>query len=303
MQLRAQFAHELHLFSNAGHSRPALPPRRWPARLGNPNGLACKGLHQMAVDRQHVRHRLIEADGHILPVGQHMRGHHIHLGGQHRGMAQPELPHIGVCDRHRRPLSCIAQNRRQVLGAALLAQEHLVAQHQQAHGVGVRAGQRDRPVHFLLAAHRISADPSALHHRQPQWPGQRGDAVLTVVCAVGADATGPLSHQPKVFEQVRIAELQLWVQRRVAIAPKGRVRQTGQALGRHGGPKYRHGLRQEAKQTHQQAAQPQPSARAGTCRAWRAWLVRRAQVSLRRWGCGVVHEPIRVLRPDCGPLR
>ncbi len=90
-----EFAQETHLVYATRHRVRALAPGTGPAGFADGNLLAWEGGFQPMIDVAYVGHGAIDAGGHILPIGQQMDQHHIHVR-RHFGELQPEFPYIGI---------------------------------------------------------------------------------------------------------------------------------------------------------------------------------------------------------------
>ena len=142
--------------------RPALGQPTSPITISLPAKLSATCLR---IDR-HDRRPSRAADRIVLPVRQDVHGDEIHRARQ-LAIAQPELPDIGIGDRHftlrLHARDVFAQGRRR----HFTAQQRLVADDHRAHGVGKAVGERDAGGDLVLRAVGVARHPKPEQHFQP----------------------------------------------------------------------------------------------------------------------------------------
>ena len=99
----------------------------------------------------------------------------------HLAVAQPELPDIGISDRHFHPRLDRADRRGQVNARHLPAQQHFIANHDRQNRLRELAGQPHRVVDLLTVLVRIARQPKSLENLEAMAFGYSGDLVEPVI--------------------------------------------------------------------------------------------------------------------------
>jgi hypothetical protein len=181
--------------------------------------LIAKRLVEGGVDRLH--HRLDVADRavdrlrFVFPVGQHMDGDEI---DRLRKLAilEPELPDIGVGDRHcRSGLRTFYINAHRV-GSLFPPQQHLVADDQSAHHVAVPVGQRDGLRQFDVVPDLVAAYPGAEQYLQSVLRRQLGNMVQALIHRIEPHAAGNFSQPGEIGVDALAAHPEIGQQGRFA---------------------------------------------------------------------------------------
>jgi hypothetical protein len=114
-----------------------------------------------------------------------MHGDEIDLVGE-RGIAQPELPDIGIGHRLLDPALHHADVRAQLVGRQVLAQQHLVADDHPLDGVGILVGVVDQQVHLLEVFLVVVVQPGAVPDLQPVLAGALRHRFQVLARRIGA---------------------------------------------------------------------------------------------------------------------
>ena len=272
-----EFAQIARLFQRPGTRAIALLADARPAGFADQQRLV-----KCRVDLAH--HCADVCDGHfhrlrfVLPVRQDVHGNEIDMLRE-RGVHQPELPHIGVGDRHigfaLRTLE-VALHRIRGLFAP---QQHLVADDQSAHHVAVPVGQRDGLRQLDVVPDLVAAYPGAEQHRESVLRRQFGHMVQALIHRVEPHAGGDFRQPGKVGVDALAAHPEIGLQRRFAGTVIRSVRHALQspAIPRRVELHIRHrvrrialpqphGQQRKCDDMHQRVARP---ARRGTIHAFR----------------------------------
>jgi hypothetical protein len=81
---------------------------------------------------------------------------------------------------------------------ALAAQQHLVADDERAHDIGVGVGERDRALELARVLRLLVADPGAEQHLEAERAGELGHLVEALVDRVQAHAVGDLRQRGEI---------------------------------------------------------------------------------------------------------
>ena len=223
-----QFTNESRLFQPPGNRCTALATGGGPAGFADQHRQGRKNRLHFGVDRNKMRHRLLDGHRSVFPVGQEVDGDDIDVLAQHVAMPTPEFPDIGIGHGNTRATpggrQHVGQRRRRLLAA----QQHFVADHQQVDHIGVIARQRQCALELRGIADAVAIDPGAQNHPQPELAGKRRHRIEATVDAVGAHAAADRADQAQIGFDHRRCYGQCRIKRAVAGAPKRGVGDAGQ---------------------------------------------------------------------------
>ncbi len=229
-----ELAREARLRAPARHGLGALAAGSRPAGLSHQQRRAVEALPRQRGDRQHVVDGPGAGHGGVLPVGKDVHGHDVDPGAQ-RLVAEPELPDVGVADRHRRRLPRAIEQRAEGLDRQLAAQQHLVADDQQVDHVGRAPRDLQRPIELGGVGTRVAAQPGAELHAHAEPPCDLGHHIETLADRIRPHAASAGAQDPEILFDPFDAHARAGVERCLARPAKRRVRHAGQCgVGRVG---------------------------------------------------------------------
>ena len=158
----------------------------------------------------------------ILPVRQDVDGHERDMPGQ-LGVLAPELPDISVGHGHVDGTAYLIDVFGHLLRRLLTAQQHLVAHHDAADGVGVFTRQLDGTLDLDVVLVTLTADPDAQQHLHAQRLGHLGHLVQPLDDRIGAHALRTGGQDGQVFTQPRFRDHGTGIQRGLAGLAERRI--------------------------------------------------------------------------------
>ena len=254
VRVAQEVAQVARLVHHAGAGRLARAAGAGPAGLADHHAPPGKRRAHLRVHRCHVLHRAIRRYRLVFPVRQDVDGEVIHRSGQ-LGMAQPELPHVGISHRLGHRLAHARQIGRQLRRRQLAAQQHLVADDHRAHHVRIGARSGDAEADLFVVRLGVLPQPDAEQHLHAVAPGDPRYRAEALPLRVGAHAIEALRQRAQVLVDAFGADESGGVERRLARQPERRVRHAGNARGGRIGQRHRPADRPPAIQRCQRSQQ------------------------------------------------
>ena len=187
--------------------------------------------------------RVARRDRNILPVRQDVNGNKVRCGGN-VAVTQPELPDIGIGDRHLHLSLDRPDGGGQIGRRHFATQQHFVADDNRYDRTGISVGKPDRVGDLFLVLDRIGRQPQPLQNLQAMPGGNRRHLVDAVIGRIGPHAAGNFGQLDEVDLDLGGRDHGGGVKRRLAAME----RRVGQAIelvaGRQGRFRHRHRLPQ-----------------------------------------------------------
>ena len=218
----AELAHEARLVDSAGHGRIPLAAFAGPAGLSDQHVLAIEHLAHALGRAGDVVDGGVDAHRVILPVRQDVDGDERDMPGQ-LGVLAPELPDISVGHGHIDGTAYLIDVFGHLLRRLLTAQQHLVAHHDAADGIGVLTGQLDGTLDLDVVLVALTADPDPQQHLHAQRLGHLGHLVQPLDDRIGAHALRTGGQDGQVFAQPRFRDHGTGIQRGLAGLAERRI--------------------------------------------------------------------------------
>ncbi len=265
---------ELGLVDAAGQGGFALASLAGPAGLTDQDVLRRKALAEVLADLAYMGKSLVDARRIIFPVGQQVDGEEVHRR-RHLGMAQPELPHIGVGHWLLYPGFHFGDQLGQLGTGHFLAQQGLVTDDHRLDHVRVGVGGFHQGIDFLAGVQRVAVDPSAEHQLQSVLAGQLRYG-LEAGHRIGAHAVEARRQQRQVGIHAFGPQDERLVERRLVLV-EGAVGRALQLVGWRGGVRqdYRLALAvPEAGKRQQGDQRCEQVGKQGESAGWAHWMCR-----------------------------
>ena len=155
----------------------------------------------------------------ILPIGQDMDGDEIDRVLQ-VGIAQPELPDVGVSHRLGDLRFDLADDGAEIGRRHFAAQQNFIADDHRADDVRVLFGQRHGDRHLRAVVRDPVGQPQPLHDFEPIALGDFGNLIEAVLDRIGADAIGVARQEFEVLVDLLRRNLRGLDQRILAVAER-----------------------------------------------------------------------------------
>ena len=217
-----ELAHEARLVDAAGHGGFPLAAFAGPAGLADQHVLAIEHLAHALGRAGDVVDGGVDAHRMIFPVRQDVNRDERDVPGQ-LGVLAPELPDIGVGHGYIDGTTHLIDVRTHLLGRLFAAQQHLVAHHDAADGVGVLTRQLDGTLDLDVVLVALTADPDTQQHLHAQRLGHLGHLVQPLDDRIGAHALRTGGQDGQVFSQPRFRDHGAGIQRGLAGLAERRI--------------------------------------------------------------------------------
>ena len=210
--------------------RFAHPAGARPADFTDDNFLVGDGVGDLLADVGDVSRGNRSRQRQILPIRQDMYGDEVNILLQ-IGIAQPEFPDVGICDRHRYLRFYLADDGAEIGRRHLAAQQHLIADNDGADDIGIFLGEVDGGRDLLPVERSVIGEPQPHEHLQAVTLSDGGNLIEPVGVRISADAVGVARQQSEVLVDLLSAHHGARHQRILAVA-KRRVGYAGQLAAR-----------------------------------------------------------------------
>jgi hypothetical protein len=195
---RGELTDVARLVHAAGRVRAARSSDARPARLTDQDLLAGEPSPHLGIEPVHVRDHVVDPDRVVIPVRNDVNGDERDRVG-HRAVVHPVPPHVGIRHRETALGADAADQRAQLCRRQLVAQQHLVADHDRAHDRAMLACDPEHPRDLGFVEQRVATDPRADEDTQAELGRDRRHLVHAVADRVGPDAVVALREQREVL--------------------------------------------------------------------------------------------------------
>ena len=220
------FMHGARLVDRGGQGALPHPAGARPSEFAQEDLLAGECCHHAPPDGVDMRCSVLGRDGKVFPVRQDMDGDEIDFGGDF-AVAQPELPHVRVGDRHRDVRFDVADRAGEVERRHFAAQQDLVPYDHRGDHIGIPRSELERGLDLLAIAIREARQPQPLQHLQSVVLRDLGNPIKSVIDGICPHAIGDRLELRQILLDLPRVDRNIRAERRL-VAPEGSV---GDAMG------------------------------------------------------------------------